>query len=303
MRWYGLLALIALALVPASAAASFPGQNGRIVFSQEIPETGNPYDAALRTVNPDGSDIQTLGTGLAPSYSPDGQSIVYAERLDGDRGRYAIGVIPAEGGPTTWLTSSSDYPTPEFSPDGDEIVYATANGLRGIHVDGTRNRKILRGASCCIDPTYSPDGSRIAFSGTPPGQGRASGIWTVRPDGSRPRRLTKQKTAIGDSEPSYSPDGSTIAFQRRRGEKGLAVMRANGKGERTLPDTFFAFGPVFAPTGDLFAGRSVAFTLSKEACGSAVVLEASGVVRNGLASGNFGSTCVTAVSWQPLPAL
>jgi TolB protein len=165
-----------------------------------------------------------------------------------------------------------------------------------VRADGGDRRRIFQAPACCVgSPTYSPDGKRIAFSGTPRSEEKY-GIWTIRSDGTDLRRLT---THYRDGSPSYSPDGRWIAFQRRRGDKGIVMMRADGTRERTLSNTFFNFAPAFAPAGDRIAALRVSFTPTKEACGSAVVLTRSGSQVNVLAPGisaNLARTCVGSVS-------
>jgi hypothetical protein len=69
----GVLVLWAVAR-PADAA--FPGQNGDIAYSKFSPRSES---ARIFTMNPDGSEQNLLGPGSSPSYSPDGQQIVYED--------------------------------------------------------------------------------------------------------------------------------------------------------------------------------------------------------------------------------
>jgi Tol biopolymer transport system component len=61
-----------------------------------------------------------------------------------------------------------------------------------------------------IDPVWSPDGLKIAFSSDRTG---ASTIWIMNPDGSGQTQLTTDATA-NDFQPAWSPDGKKIAFTR-----------------------------------------------------------------------------------------
>jgi gamma-glutamyltranspeptidase len=60
------------------------------------------------------------------------------------------------------------------------------------------------------DPSWSPDGRRIAFS-------HLEQIWTAAPDGRSARALRADSTAV-ERDPSWSPDGKTIAFSGDAGD-------------------------------------------------------------------------------------
>jgi Tol biopolymer transport system component len=59
-------------------------------------------------------------------------------------------------------------------------------------------------------PTFSPDGTQIAFCSARSGD--MSRIWVVRADGSEPRQLTGDMQG-SQNEPSWAPDGRTLAFE------------------------------------------------------------------------------------------
>lgn len=95
---------------------------------------------------------------------------------------------------------------PAFSPDGTWIVYgADVDGTPHLFVapiDGSSERQLTSGDGEG-QPSWSPDGKRIAFTSV-----RNGGIWLVDAAGGQP----EQWTTFG-SRPSWSPDGSEIAFQ------------------------------------------------------------------------------------------
>jgi TolB protein len=119
------------------------------------------------------------------------------------------------------------------APDYD-IAYVTSRdgdyALYGVRDDGSGQGRLTRddggnGSSPAelffqVDPTWSPDGSRIAFSSRRDGH---SHIYVMRADGSGTKRLTSR--AHEDTGPAWSPDGRRIAFVR---DGRLHVVSATG---------------------------------------------------------------------------
>ncbi|MET0145838.1 MAG: hypothetical protein ABW328_13790, partial [Ilumatobacteraceae bacterium] len=141
-----------------------------------------------------GTEAQLTDDDLSegdPAWSPTSEQIVYAVTTP-DTGRDLV-IIEASGGPTVTLTSEpGDDSDPAWSPDGTQIAFARRaatesafNELFVIAADGTGLRPLVastfdtgsteRGDS---DPSWSPDGTRIAFESA-----RDQGIWLVAADG------------------------------------------------------------------------------------------------------------------------
>jgi len=87
-------------------------------------------------------------------------------------------------------------------------------------------------------PTFSPEGTRVAFSWEEPGK-EGSNIYVKLIGHGDPVRLTTSPT--GDLGPVWSPDGRWIAFLRTRGPSEAAIMLtpALGGQERHLADIRF----------------------------------------------------------------
>jgi dipeptidyl aminopeptidase/acylaminoacyl peptidase len=86
------------------------------------------------------------------------------------------------------------------------------------------------------DPRISPDGKRIAFVVTEPGdsskpdKARDDNVWIVPVDGSEPARLFAF-SGKSENTPRWSPDGRWLAFLSDRGDDGqtqIWLMRADG---------------------------------------------------------------------------
>ena len=131
---------------------------------------------------------------LHPSWSPDGDRIVYASTSSGQT---QIWIMNADGSDQRQLT------------DGLGPSYPDANV-----------------------PVWSLDGSRIAFwSGF---ERRFGEVWTMNPDGSDPRRVTSTPDPRNSDDPQWSPDGSRIIFgMGQSGVRAMYVVPSEG-GEPVL---------------------------------------------------------------------
>jgi TolB protein len=89
---------------------------------------------------------------------------------------------------------------------GHEIAFSssTAEGTQILVMndDGTAVRQFGPGQ----DPSWSPDGSMLAFIGT------GSRVFVMSADGTDPRQVSPGDTTHFDKTPSWSPDGTRIAF-------------------------------------------------------------------------------------------
>lgn len=116
---------------------------------------------------------------------------------------------------------------PTWSPNGSRIAYAD-RGLWLIDPDGSDPLQIVEDSNGVDRPTWAPDGARIVF-GTKSRFGGGKGIYAANPDGSG---MTALSTDPQDSFPSYSPDGTKIVYTVFN--TGIAVMNANGTNRDTI---------------------------------------------------------------------
>jgi len=94
-------------------------------------------------------------------------------------------------------------------------------------------------------PTYSPDGSQIAFESD---RGGTQQIYVMSASGGAAKRISFGEGRY--STPVWSPRGDLIAFTRIKGGSfGIGVMKPDGSGERILVEGFHNEGPTFAPNG------------------------------------------------------
>ena len=216
MRFFCLLAMAALlALTPAAGA--FPGQNGRIAFSED--EGCFHESANIVFANPGGSMPNpgfTVEKRLQPAWSPDGARLAYYE--DG-----GISVSKPDNTEHYAIASSGFDDQPAWSPDGTRIAFTRdAAQIWVMDADGVGQVQLTGGAWDDTEPAWSPDGTRIAFTSTRDGDPE---IFVMSPNGSGQAQVTTN--AVADRAPNWSPDGSQIAFER---SGDIWTMDADGGG-------------------------------------------------------------------------
>jgi hypothetical protein len=104
-----------------------------------------------------------------PSFSPDGNTIVYSSKEDGGSA-LDIWVINANGSNRQQLTfeyGNQYYPC--YSPDGSKIVYCSRedygiyNDIWMMNADGSYHQRLTNEDADQLWPSFSPDGSKIAY--------------------------------------------------------------------------------------------------------------------------------------------
>ena len=154
-----------------------------------------------------------------------------------------IFTIHADGTERQKLFSGSAMDTFSWSPDGQLVAYTAgpwgrAGALDRVRVrisslDGELVRTLpLRSLTSAMEPTWSPDGKRLAFTGHIH-RGKSLSIYTINEDGTDLHRLTRSKSPLWDEAADWSPDGQWIAFERydpSGGSTSLDVMAVHPNG-------------------------------------------------------------------------
>lgn len=144
----------------------------------------------------DGSNIRRLTFNNAhdgwPSWTPDGEHIVFYSERDGDADIYIMDANGENVRPLIQRPDSFDT-HPTVSPDGTKIVFSSQNPdtrqgeIYIANIDGTDVTRLTSTAANNYVPTFSPDGSKIVFVSTRDGNDE---IYVMNIDGSDPERLT-----------------------------------------------------------------------------------------------------------------
>ena len=169
-------------------------------FGQTDPSLNGVY--TLRSS--DGSDLQRVssdpnGDDCPSDYSPDGKRLVITRANDTT---YEIDTVKVDGSGMKRITPEGmnfNFCNGRWSPQGNQIAFSAhvPNGdyhssIWAVHFDGSELREIpVPGCGApnadptgigCFDPTWSPDGTKIAF-GRRQGNGQ-SDLYTANADGS-----------------------------------------------------------------------------------------------------------------------
>src|SRR5262249_32895498 len=133
-------------------------------------------------------------------------------------------------------------------PDGTTIVFAALGDLF-TWKDGVLTR-LTNDPYVEYDPTWSPDGSRVAFVSDKSG---TMELWARDMKTGETRALTTHEGGAG--LPAWTPDGSEIVYQVTRGLATdiRAVNVASGAVRKIRTDLFIPSRVTFSPDGSMMA--------------------------------------------------
>jgi Tol biopolymer transport system component len=226
--------------------------NGKIAFMRH-------HD--IYVMNSDGTgqtNLTTTKVGVGGQvWSPNGKQIAFFARPAGKRS-LDIYVTNADGTGETNLTrtKASTEAAPSWSPDSKKLTYLRGSDpndelFTDIYVmnsDGTSQTGLIKARDTKYfvagfeSPEWSPDGEKIAFmrttrvvpdnsasSSAVPATG-PSGLYTMKPDGTGLRKLSKKMSYA--QSPLWSPGGKELVFSGA-GEKKY-IVNADGTELRVL---------------------------------------------------------------------
>jgi Tol biopolymer transport system component len=217
---------------------------------QNLIVTAPGGDIDLQIVRPDGSlrkrfDVDAPREPEDPYWNPSKRWIIFDNS-------HNLFKIRFNGTDLTRLTHGSDLESNSaWSPTGGRIAYVRFvqgdDELKIMNSAGTGAKVIIERRYILSDPTWSPDGSAIAFVSN-------RGIEIVRLAGRDVRTLVGEPGEFNVHDPAWSPDGRRIAFTRTFcGEfncqaSRLVKISPQGKHRKVLVSTY-AFYPAWSPSG------------------------------------------------------
>ena len=214
--------------------------------------------------------------GSSSSDGPNGppaltNTIVFVSDRTGDHELYTIS---GSGGAAHLIPTMPGAKTdPVISPDGKRIVFtqgtvdaSSASPLWIVNGDGTGLTQLTTAGAIDYRPTWSPDGSQIAFVSTRDGNAE---IYVMNADGTGQVNVTNN--AANDNSPAWSPSGSTILFSSDRDSAaGTAIYSMTSAGGSVTP-LIAGFNPEWSPSGTRFLFlRASQIWISESASASSV---------------------------------
>ena len=292
-----LILATSLSLVGSALAhASFPGANGKLVFSSD-----RDGDADIYSMNPDGSGVTQLtdapGVDFQPSVSVDGQTVAFQSTRDNSGGPEIYSMTISGDNETRLTDASVTAQEPAFAADG-RIAFDTSVGGGGfvdiwsMNADGSAQQPLIAGDWYQLHPTFSADG-QLAYVDQLPAN---DGIWLANADGTSPERLTTVGGAVSHTAPDFAPDGESLYYAVHNGPNtAIRAVDVTGRHDRLFVESRSypgVYDPAVSPDG-----ATVAYT--DEEVGD-IFLKASGgrgePVRVTDAPGYDGQP-----AWQPVP--
>ena len=281
---------LALTTVGGTAVATYPGDNGKIAFTD-----GKGNTLQIWTMGPNGTN-KTKITGpprdnFSPSFNHTGERMVF--NTVPPSGVTQIYEMHHTGNLRTQITTGNrSFFHPAINHDGTRIVAAgeLKNGNLNLFLMNANGTNIQRFTtlekSNDVDPSFSPDGTKVLWERDRP---NGNSDIMVKPVAGGPTIQLDSGSQVALS-PSFSPTGTHVVFSHEIGNKGTANIKtvlATGGGQTALtnvPTGTFLTNPVWSPNN-----LRIAYMRLKDSNqpSDIYVMDATGANRERLTDGQF----------------
>jgi Tol biopolymer transport system component len=143
----------------------------------------------------------------SPAWSPDGSRIAFTSDRGG-RASADLYTMKADGSDVQRLSTTTAHWAPQYSPDGTMIAFQQDRDVQILDLATGASRQLTSDPQNGMNPTWSPDGRRLAFVTTRNGKAE---IFAMQADGTGPAVLVSIPRG-NVIDPRWSPDGTRVAF-------------------------------------------------------------------------------------------
>jgi serine/threonine protein kinase len=224
-------------------------QENLVLWGLDTQSYGNPIsatsieDGGLTPIFP------SYGSLSSPSLSADG-SVLLVRSSDTPQELVEFAVDPDSEEPTTsidYIPSTSGFGQPQAAPDGEKIVFVTRGADLWIHNRSERrNEHLVATGHDVFNPAWSPDGSKVVYSGLRDDQ---ADLWIVEVNRRSGETLTEDEA--NDFNPCWHPTGDFLVWvSDRDGPESLYRLDLrNMEIKRITFDTEEVAYPSISPDG------------------------------------------------------
>ena len=226
-----------LAYTMLATRASDKTQNWQVVV-QSV-ETGK----RLRFDNP------AAPTNSSPEFTPDGKHILFSSTLT-DWAQIYIANLDGSDRRRISKVNAIDV-SPRVNPKtGTDVLFISDRSgkqqLWRMNIDGGDVEMLTNGQGEVANPSWSPDGQRVAFAWTQGYEIGGFNIFWMDVASRKPIQLTKDSGV--NENPWFAPDGLHLVFSSKRGNSTqLFTMLVDGTNVRALTQSGNNTQPMWAP--------------------------------------------------------
>ena len=135
---------------------------------------------------------------------------------------WEVNAPPGQAGTVPIKVSQGTWMSLDVSPDGKTIVFDLLGDLYLLDINGGAARSLTSGIAWDMQPTFSPDGTKIAFTSD---RGGGDNLWVIPVSGGQPKAVSKESFRLLN-QPAWDPTGTFLA-----GRKHFTGTRSLGAGE------------------------------------------------------------------------
>lgn len=253
----GALLLVAFLAWSIQNAISRPSASGpeRTAAALNVTPTLTQPTALPATENATGNSFPTQNALTPAPTETSGQPVIATQQPEKTP-------LPVE--PTVTPSLTTTYPTTRGWSDSGLLAFVSSRGgypaIYKARLDGSGMALVTAEISGIANPTWSPDGTQIAFQA----YSKENGLWdifVINSDGTGLKNLTNSPSE--EHDPAWSPDGTQIAFVSnldRADRTAIYVIEADGsEPDRLSRNMINVSRPAWSPDG-----KRVAFSAASD---------------------------------------